>query len=190
MDSFFYFASPTVCGAYFCGFTASRPDSFQPACSHSHEGGSAAALLSLPCSLHSLPSRACARTHSGSTNNVRVSRNPKSTDFHVFRVFPGCITLRTQKVSQRRESLRHRQAVHVGEEFVGDTSVGSWSGLRGWLLPWGTVVRLLHGETLWAIVRGQSVWWLDQSAYIMCVPLLPRATVWPVRAKSFDSMPL
>lgn len=189
MDSIFYCPSP-MRGACFCGFTASRPDSFQPACSHSHEGGSATALLSLPCSLHSLPSRACARTHCGSTNNVRVSRNSKSTDFHVLRVFSGCITLHTQKVSQRRESLRHRQAVHVGEEFVGDASVGSWSRLRGWLLPWGSVVRLLHGETLWAIVRGQSVWWLDQSVYIMRVPLLPRATVWPVRAKSFDSMRL
>lgn len=56
-------------------FAASGPDSFQPSGSYSHETGSAAALLSLPSPLHSLPSRTRTRTHCRAADHVWVS-NP------------------------------------------------------------------------------------------------------------------
>lgn len=58
-------------------------------------------------------------------------------------LYPVC----TQKVPKRCQNLWDWQTIPVGDEFTGDTSIGSWSWLCGWLLPRGSVVWLLHGKT-------------------------------------------
>lgn len=132
-------------------FAASGPDSFQPSGSYSHETGSAAALLSLPSPLHSLPSRTRTRTHCRAADHVWVS-NPACFYLDLICFFfwlhwKDLWHIFCMQVPKRYQNLWDRQTVPVGEEFTGDTSVGSWNGLCGRLLPRGSVVWLLHGET-------------------------------------------